>query len=479
MSPMPHDLVLPSCRASELRSAVAVDRRAAAAATGAAIVAAVVYGWSPAAVWATLALAGLLWWGAKDLAPHERRWFLSVAIVALALRCAATAVLPLMALRTGHSFAAWFGDGYYNVQRSMWLRNILLGVPIAPLDYFEAFQPVFGRTSYQSLLAFVHVLLGPSPYGVQLVGIVLYAIGVVLLHRLVRRSYGAWPAMMCAIALWYFPTLFSWSLSAMKEPAGFCLIVVALAATVGIVRGRSWRVRLGSVLCIGVAFLGLQGFRTGAVAITFGGLAAGCLLRIATRRSAMLLAAILLLPGGYWVANRAGLIARGERELKVFAKHHIGHTKTPGESYRVLDTRFYYYDDPLEITVLQPNTTQTMTRAEMSRYLIRSAVAFFIEPELWRPLPANLRWLIPIQIVWYAALLMAVPGLVVAWRRDPLVTGLIVGCIAAGVAVVAPNSGNIATLIRHRDMVSPFLFVLAAVGTTAMLKAARAGASWR
>jgi hypothetical protein len=479
MSSMPRDLVLPPDAMSASGSIGALDRRAMAAATGAAIAAAVVYGCSPAAVWTTLALAGLLWWAAKDLPPHERRWFLSLATVALALRYAATAVLPLVALRTGHSFAVWFGDGYYNVQRSIWIRNVLVGVPIAPLDYFEAFQPNFGRTSYQSVLAFVHVLVGPSPYGVQLVGIGLYALGIVALTRLVRRSYGPWPAMLCAAALWFFPTLFAWSLSAMKEPAGFALSVMALAGTVGIIRGDA-RVRLASAVVIVVAVFGLQGFRTGAVAITFGGLALGLALRFITCRSWLLVAAILLLPIGLWISGRTGVADRLERELKLFAKHHIGHVHTPGQSYRALDERFYYYDDPLEITVLQPNPTQTMTRAEMGRFLIRSAAAFFLEPVLWRPLAASVRWFVPIQVVWYAAVLMAVPGLVVAWRRDPLVTCLIVGSIAGCVAVVAPNSGNIATLIRHRDMMSPFLFVLAAVGATAVMqKAARGGAPWR
>jgi hypothetical protein len=480
MSSMPRDLVLPPYAAPAPRSIGAFDRRSTMAATGAAMAAAVVYGCSPAAVWATLALAGLLWWATKEMPPRERRWFLGLAIAALALRYAATAVLPLLALRSGHSFAAWFGDGYYNVQRSIWLRNILVGVPIAPLDYFEAFQPTFGRTSYQSLLAFVHVLLGPSPYGAQLVGIALHAIGVVLLHRLVRRSYGPSAAMLCAAAVWYFPTLFLWSLSAMKEPEGFALSVLALVATVGIVRGDGWRVRLASAMCIGVAFAGLAGFRAGAVAIVFGGLAIGLFLRIVTSRSWALLATILLVPCGLWLAGRAGLTARARDEVRTFARHHLGHILTPGESYRVLDERFYYYDDPLEVTLVHPHTVATMTRAEMGRYLIRASAAFFLEPELWRPLAANVRWFIPIQVVWYVALLMAVPGLAVAWRRDPLVTCLIVGCIAGCVAVVAPNSGNIATLIRHRDMMSPFLFVLAAVGATAVMqKAVRGGATWR
>lgn len=445
-----------------------------------AAVAAILYASSPATFCATLVLIPLLLWAVHDVAPIERRWFLWMSGIAIALRFAVTGLLPLIALQSGRPFAAWFGDGYYNVERSIWLRNILVGVPIPAFDYFEAFQPVFGRTSYHFLLAYVHLLFGPSPYGAHVVSAVLYAIAVVLLYRLARGAYGGMPAMIAAVALWFFPSLFVWSVSAMKEAEMVCVSAVALVATVGIVRARTWTSRLAFAFGLVLAMVTLRGLRAGALEIVAGGLALGVLLRIATLRSWLLLATLIGVPLALWLAARPAAIARIDAQIRTAARHHIGNVWTPGESYRVLDERFYSYDDVQEIRLIQPNAIATMTRPEMARYLVRSAAAFFLVPELWRRLGTRVRWLIPQQVVWYAAIVLAVPGLIAGWRRDPLVTCLLTGSLLAGVAIIAPNSGNIATLIRHRDMVSPFLFVLAGVGAAAALHAAaHRGLSWR
>lgn len=453
-------------------ASAADERRVMIGGAVAAAAAAVLYAASPVTFWATLVLIALMLWAVRDLPPAERRWFLWASGIAVALRFAVTGLLPLIALRSGRSFVAWFGDGYYNVERSIWLRNIFVGVPIAAFDYFEAFQPVFGRTSYQFLLAYVHLLFGPSPFGAHLVSTVLYGIAVVLLYRLARRAYGPVPAMLTALSLWYFPSLFAWSVSAMKESEMVCVSAVALAATVGVIRAQTPSRRAVFALVLALAMVTLQGLRAGALEIVAGGLVLGVLLRIATLRSWLLVATIVVVPLALWSAVRPSLITRLDDQIKIAARHHIGNVWTPGESYRVLDERFYNYDDVQEIRLVQPNAIDAMTHAEMARYLIRSAGSFFVVPELWHPLGKRVRWLIPEQVVWYAALLLAVPGLIAGWRQDALVTSLLAGSILAGMAIIAPNSGNIATLIRHRDMVSPFVFMLAAVGAASLLRAA-------
>ena len=54
-------------------------------------------------------------------------------------------------------------------------------------------------------------------------------------------------------------------------------------------------------------------------------------------------------------------------------------------------------------------------------------------------------------------------------RRDPLVTLVCLGYIVMGLAAIAANGGNVGTLVRHRDMVVPFVAVLASVGFVRVL----------
>jgi hypothetical protein len=73
-------------------------------------------------------------------------------------------------------------------------------------------------------------------------------------------------------------------------------------------------------------------------------------------------------------------------------------------------------------------------------------------------------------------------GLVVALRRDPMVTTVLAAYAFALASLVAITAGNIGTLIRHRGLALPFLIWLSAVGADALLtrlaRNAENGVAW-
>jgi hypothetical protein len=434
--------------------------------------AAVLYSLSPLTVWATALLALVLWAASREMEPRERRWFLSMSLFALALRYAALAALPVLGWNGAHSFRTYFGDDFYNIQRSLWLHHLVVGIPISSWDYFEAFQPIYGRSGYQYTLAFAHLLAGPSPYAVLLINVVLHTCSVVLLYRLVRRAFGIMPALAGALLLWFYTTLFAESVSALKEPSQLFLTVVALSAIVAVVRSTSWRRRAAAAVVVPLALLAIWPLRNGALPIAVAGCAAGVALRVLTFRS--------------WLAATAGALAivslatvmppslvmsLMRAPLKIAVRRHMGHVLTGGDSYKLLDDRVYF--NYLEAkSEPERDQVQTLSPGEAARFLVRAAVEFIIEPTPRRV--NSLKWaaVMPQQIVWYAAVAFAVPGIFVGFRRDPLLTCMLCGLVMGGVAVTAPNSGNIGTLIRHRDMISPFVFLLAGVGFVAVAEAA-------
>jgi hypothetical protein len=72
--------------------------------------------------------------------------------------------------------------------------------------------------------------------------------------------------------------------------------------------------------------------------------------------------------------------------------------------------------------------------------------------------------MVPQQLIWYALLIFSVPGFVAGLRRDALLTGLLFGTALVGAAAIALASGNVGTLIRHRDMIVPFVVWIGALG---------------
>ena len=111
--------------------------------------------------------------------------------------------------------------------RSIWLRNIGLGVPISAADFIYAVEET-GKSSYLFVLAYLSALVGDAPYGMHVFNTTLYLAGGFVIYRLVRPSYGRLVALGGLTVLLFLPSLFFWSISALKEPLYTLLAAVEL-----------------------------------------------------------------------------------------------------------------------------------------------------------------------------------------------------------------------------------------------------------
>jgi hypothetical protein len=63
-------------------------------------------------------------------------------------------------------------------------------------------------------------------------------------------------------------------------------------------------------------------------------------------------------------------------------------------------------------------------------------------------------------------------GLLFAFRRDPMVAGLLVVYALLIGVIAAFTDGNFGTLVRHRDLALPYLVWLSGVGACELLRTA-------
>lgn len=449
---------------------LAADRRLAAgnwrlpATIG--LAAGMVYTLSPLAVICAVWMAFVFRWAATGTTAAERRWVIGALGLALAIRVVSVAVLPLTLDPAQHAFTSYFGDAFYAIQRSIWIRNVFLGIPIAARDHFEAFEPQFGYSGYNYLLAYLHVLFGPSPYGIALFSTALFLTAAVMLYRRCRAAFGPLAAFCGFAAVIFMPTWLAWSVAPLKEAMQIVLVVGALEATVIMVRDKRKAVRLASVAVIVIAAVVSGTLRNGGAAILLASVVFGVALYLVTRRWWILAAVVVLVvPVSARVAarlmERPAIRERAIATVLDAAKRNVGHTLSPGASYRLLEERFYLIKDfPGPVT---------MTLDEGVRFLVRAPLAFLTMPLPWALDSPRWAFFIPQQVIWYAMLVLSLFGAAAGARRDALVTCLLLGAVAAIVAVIAPNSGNIGTAIRHRDLIVPFVAALAGVGGLAVV----------
>ncbi len=422
----------------------------------------VIYTLSPLAVLCTVALIAVVRWSGKGLTGSEQQWFFIVFTTAIVLRVIVIGGLVLSA-DGSMPYTVFFGDEWIFKSRPIWLRNIALDIPVMPADFIYAFDET-GRSGHLYALAFVQSLVGDAPYGVHLFNVLVYAGSVALLYRLIRPAVGSLVALGGAVVLLYFPSLFAWSISALKEPLYIGAATLELLAAVMLVRGRGWLARVAAIPALVVLGFTMEQLRRGTEAVAVIGLVSGLALYWIVQRPGRIFATVIAAP----VVLAAALAqpAVQDRLMRVAhesIKYHAGHVVSAGVTYKSVDPRVYR----------DWSLIARVDGREATRFLIRSVIAYFVEP-----LPRNwdstlLQAYLPEHLAWLLLVLLAPFGIVFVTKRDPLVASMLLTHGTAIIMMVAITGGNIGTLIRHRDLSLPYLAWFSAAGAIALLSRVR------
>lgn len=431
--------------------------RAASIAGGVALAA--MYTVTPLTVCVLAAGAAILPRLVRGLPPDERRWITAIIAVALIARLIGVGALFArnMPSHDDQFVGAASGDEAYAMSRALRTRDILRGSPTGKYDYFIAFDE-YGRNSFVTALTASQLFLGPTPYAIRLLNTLLFTVGVLLMFHVARRAFGALPAGAGLLVLLFWPTLFAWSISLLKEPLYFLLAAIILTSTIGAVRDRGWRARAIDAAAAAAAAVLVRDLRPGTLLLVGTGLSAGfaVYLLAGSRRTIAMAAAIMVVIAV--ALSRPAVEGRVIRGLEAAAKTHSGHVFTVGHDYKLLDAGFY----------VNPRTpaasTLTLTRAEAARFVARGLASFFVVPLPWQTQSVRELAYLPEQMAWYALVALLPIGVIAAYRRDRLVTCMLV-CYAAPTAVaLALTNGNVGTLLRLRGLVIPYLVWISAVG---------------
>jgi hypothetical protein len=416
---------------------------------------AVAYTWSPLTLLFVLGMVPLCRWGVRGLGDRERRWVTAALVLAIAARAAALAVLLAATDVSRVQFGAFFPDARFATERSWWILNNWRHVPISPDQYRQIFNS-YGASSFNTILALVQFVFGAAPYGLNLVSVACFIGGSLLLFRLARRAYGPGPAGAGLLLLLFWPTLFAWSLSTLREATQLFLTAALVVFIVEAARRTRWSDRvLAAAIAAGTLYV-LTTLRADGFVVVAVGVALGLAVRLITLRwwvTVLALAGLLI--AAVLVSRDVTLSGQIGDQVQIAAARHLGHVETPGGSFRLLDARFY---------VEGRHSIESFSFDERARFLLRSAVAFFAVPLPWQIDSLSGLTMLPEQCAWYALLALSVLGIRSAARRDALVTSILAACVLAAMVIIAPNSGNTGTLVRHRDMIVPAIVWLAANG---------------
>ena len=415
---------------------------------------------SPLLSLALAASAILFVFAGRDLPRPERRRVLTILAVALTARMAliAATVMRAIPFLNDLGVGALQGDELYYVARAIRARDIMLGLTRGKYDYFVVYDE-YGRSSYVQVLTFLQTLLGPSPYGLRAINALLFVAGAYLLFRLVRHAYGPTTAALGLTGILFIPSLLIASTSLLKESMYFFVTAVLLTVAVSAVRTTRLSIRLGAVAIGAACVWAVDDLRRGALLLSVSGLATALILRIVFATPRRAIAAIVVAVAiGASVLSQPSIHQRALDAVASAAKTHAGHVFTTGHAYKLLDDGFYMYPGTPAAWVLE------LTDGQAARFLIRAAASFLFTPWPWEIMSRSELIFLPEHLVWLVIVVLAPIGIVAGWRRDPLVTCLLIGFVLPTAAALAITNGNVGTLLRLRGLISPFVIWVSVVG---------------
>ncbi len=427
------------------------------------------YAASPLTVWFVVVMTGLLVWAGRGLSGRERRYVWGILAVGVAIRVLAIAVLFLGTRHDQMVSFFWDGDGVYIKYRALVIRDVWMAVPVSRIDFVNAYMPYYGWSSLIYVFAYLQYLTGPARYGVHLVNVSLFVASAVILHRLIRSAYGRAPALIGLALMLFLPTLVAWSVSALKESLCLFLFAAGLWAVVTAARRAApMRRRILGSAVTAAAIAAADTVRPGVSLMMIGGFSAGLIGSYVVRRVTLVLLVSICLPlAAVRLWERPGVQSAIMARLKPAAMLHRANFLGKGYSYPLLDWRFYS-QFPLDDDGKSVQTIPTMTPDEGLRFAVRALTSFIVVPLPWQMSPRLGVVLLPQQCIWYVLVVLACVGLVAGLRRDPLVTCMLAGLFVAGWVAMAPNNGNIGTMVRFRDLIVPSLVWLSALGATSV-----------
>jgi hypothetical protein len=415
----------------------------------------VAYTLSPLLVWFLLAFVLLCRGAIRDLSEEERRAVLALLIAAAVLRLAVVAGLFVATDHWSLPFGSLFGDEEYFKRRSLWLRSMALDVNISAADRRYAVDE-YSDVNYLYVLALVQVLVGAAPYGIHLLSIWLHLAACVLLLRVTRRAYGFPPAILAFGLLLFFPSLFLWSTSALRESLHFLLVAIALVGLVEARQAPTWPRRAWWIASVLLSLFGLKDLRAGSTAIVAASIALGFAAAVVTQRIRRILLAVALV-----VLVTAAALSRPAMQHRLlltigdYAMNHTGHVFTPGLSYKLLGDQ-YYIERSRELMASLPPQTAV-------QFVVRAVVAAIVVPVPWNAQSNFTRAYLPEYFIWLALVALLPVGVVAGRRYAADITLIFASYIAIMGLGVAIRSGNIGTLVRHRGLFLPFMIVLGSV----------------
>jgi len=349
------------------------------------------------------------------------------------------------------SVISFFGDSGFCTVRSWWIAQYVLGIQLADKSIFLSAFSNYGHHSYLYLVALFYYIFGYSPLSIIFINCIISILTGIIYYFIAKEIAGIRSARITAFLIVFFPSLVLWSIVNLKDTLVIFLIGLSLFLFTKLLKANKviylillvftfffqFYLRpifiLPTVLIMGLSYMSIK-IKIKMVHIIF-----------------LIFVLIITLP----------FLKIGFNIFKhKVINYHLGVISTGGFMYHIYDDWLY-----------APNANvKLISDFGLFRGLLKGWIYYFLEPFPWN---MPLKWSVLVAylqiIIWYFLLIFSIPGISEQlkhnWRKSLVFVLylLIVG------SIISFTGGNIGTVFRIRDMLTPIILLFSSVGLLKIL----------
>ena len=316
----------------------------------------------------------------------------------------------------------------------------------------------YGFTGFTMILGYLFYIFGPMKFSGRLVNIFFGTLSGIFIYYIVKSIFGQKSAKISSVLVTFFPSIFIWSLDFLKDPLYILLSIVILWSFV-----MYWNAN--NFLYIALIFIATliqitvrrDLWLIGLIPFSLGFL---LLLRISFIKKIVFITAIIVAASAFFI-NRGINYTSIKTKIASALQNHIGHVNTGGYCYKILNDKYYA---PTNYNI------NNITWYEALKAFLNGWWHFLFEPFVWGVKSKSMVMVFPQMILWYVLLIFALVGIAFGLRYNWKYTCIITSYIFLLSSVIAFAGGNIGTLFRHRDIVTPFYLIFSSVGIMHLLE---------
>lgn len=352
-----------------------------------------------------------------------------------------------------------FGDsGSYSLRG--WLTSQYLHNKLSNAGWFNNLGWLFcedTETSYNFVVyTLFYYFFGFAQLSAKFINSLFGTLSAVLVYFITKDVVNRTAAKVASFLTMFFPSMFLWSLTNLKEPPTTLLLCLAVFASIKF--NRQHKLRHLSLIFI-IVYL-IKAMRP----VLFLPFLAGALMSLLFMKKGLIriiviilvLSVLLVNPLGYRILNFGKNVI--VETFKKFIDLQQGYFLTGGSVYKIYGEGLY--NCPAEN--IKPIT--------LFKYMPKSWVYFLFTPFPWGVHTALQIISYPQIILWYILAFFAILGIFSIDKKvrvDAFIILLYAFFITSAFALA---SGNIGTALRHRDVVLPLFFIFSAAGLTRVFK---------